>query len=338
MIGVWLTKIRRQRLAEQARAWVVRQQAGGFSGADRERLKAWLQISADHHAAYRRAKDLWQELEGVRPAFENLADLYTSPEFGKRHAHIRSPRLIFAAVAVLALVGSATWTTSMKEAQPLRVYATEVGEIGNIRLADASHVTLGGESTIKVLELADERHVELTGGEAYFEVTPDPNRPFIVDTATARIRVLGTKFNVHTGPAGVTVTVVDGHVAVKSRAAKADAEVLAATAHLTRGDEIEVSANGVVSNVVPADIAQATAWQHGKLAFRDEALDAVVADVNRYSEQTLVIGDPHLAGMRVTGLFQEGDFEAVVSAIEQTLPVRSTWDGSSRLTLWRAGR
>ena len=338
MIGMWLKKKHGRRVAEQARAWVLRRQASGFSGTDREQLAAWLQVSADHRAAFQRVNDLWLELEGVKPAFESLAELGVSREPVTRHAHIRSPHLIFAAAAVLTLIGGAAWTTSMNEAQPLRVYATEVGEIGDIRLADASHVKLGGKSTIKVMELADERHVELTSGEAYFEVTPDPNRPFIVDTATARIRVLGTKFNVHTGPAGVTVTVVDGHVAVKSRAAKADAEVLAATAHLTRGEEIEVAANGVVSNIATVDVAQAMAWQRGKLAFRNEALNAVVADVNRYSEQTLVIGDAGLANLRVTGLFQEGDFGAVVSVIEQTLPVRSTWDGSSRLTLWRARR
>lgn len=338
MIGSWLRKIRRRRVAEQARAWVVQRQGGGFSGADRERLEAWLDVSADHRVAYRHANDLWQELEDVRPAFESLPDLYMSRGPVIRGAHIRSPRHVLAAAAILAFVGTIVWTTSMKEPQPLGVYATEIGQIDNVRLADATHVTLGGESSIKVLELPNERHVELTGGEAYFEVTPDPDRPFIVDTATARIRVLGTKFNVHTGPAGVTVTVVEGHVAVKSRIEKANAKASAEIAHLISGEEIEVAANGAVSNVSTADIAQATAWQHGKLVFRNEPLNAVVADVNRYSDQTLVIGDSDLAQMHVTGLFQEGDFGVVVSAIEQTLPVRSTWDGSARLILRRVHR
>src|SRR6202022_1799289 len=61
----------------------------------------------------------------------------------------------------------------------------------------------------------------LTEGEALFEVEHDQKRPFIVLTPSARVRAVGTRFNVYEHPEGAptggnatTVSVLDGVVQI----------------------------------------------------------------------------------------------------------------------------
>lgn len=104
-------------------------------------------------------------------------------------------------------------------------------------------------------------------------------------------------------------------------------------ARLTAGQRVHVAIDGKVSHVTTADVSQATAWQTGKLVFKDATLATVVADVNRYSDRTLVTGDERIRERRVTGLFEAGDFERVSQALVRTLPVALNDGDAQRIVL-----
>jgi transmembrane sensor len=115
-----------------------------------------------------------------------------------------------AACAILATLAAALWWQT--ERYPL--YSTDVGERRSLTLADGSTVDLNARSSIRVEFTKTERHVELLGGQALFQVAKDSARPFIVRSAEATVRAVGTQFDVNRKPSGTTVTVLEGRVAV----------------------------------------------------------------------------------------------------------------------------
>src|SRR5262249_27512759 len=99
---------------------------------------------------------------------------------------------------------------------PQAAFATEIAQTRIVMLPDGSRVTLGAHSEIEQRFSANERRVVLTGGEAFFEVTHNPPRPFFVEAGQANVRVTGTKFNVSQRQSGVAVAVLEGEVHVAS--------------------------------------------------------------------------------------------------------------------------
>ncbi|MBL8264966.1 MAG: FecR domain-containing protein [Steroidobacter sp.] len=81
-------------------------------------------------------------------------------------------------------------------------------------MEDGSQLTLGGASTVLADLSETKRTVQLTSGEALFDVAHDPSRPFVVIAGDARITAIGTAFSVrHTG-SRIHVAVASGIVAV----------------------------------------------------------------------------------------------------------------------------
>ena len=95
-----------------------------------------------------------------------------------------------------------------------------LAETRTVHLPDGTSVTLNHYSSLSYPERfkSDNREVELSG-EAYFEVSKDPKHPFIVQTETIDVQVLGTHFNVdaYQNNPDVKTTLLTGSVAVSNK-------------------------------------------------------------------------------------------------------------------------
>ena len=215
--------------------------------------------------------------------------------------------LVAAGVAGLAGTG-ALLTASGK-----RSYRTGVGERRIARLADGSSVQLNTASTLKVWMHSSRREVRLLRGEAHFQVRHDPSRPFFVNAGSARLRAVGTAFDVRLRNRDVVdLTVTEGVVAVVS----------ARVPHLKVGEAAVIDA-GVVAplQLDPEALRRRTAWQDGVIDFEGEALGAVVDEFNRYQTHPIVIEDPGLAAIRVGGRFQVDEADKFLDAISSSFPI-----------------
>jgi transmembrane sensor len=65
-----------------------------------------------------------------------------------------------------------------------------------------------------------------------------------------------------------------------------------------------------------ANAARETSWVHGQIIFDDEPLGAVIAELNRYSEQKMTIDDPALAARPISGAFKPGDVRGFARSLE----------------------
>jgi transmembrane sensor len=85
--------------------------------------------------------------------------------------------------------------------------------------------------------------------------------------------------------------------------------------------------------VEPVDIQRVTAWTNGQVIFDNEALSSVVARVNRYTSTQIVISDPKVGAMRISGVLNAGDVNGFVDIVTRYLPVRAATDNAGDIAL-----
>lgn len=188
-------------------------------------------------------------------------------------------------------------------------YSTGIAELREVHLEDGTRVYLGANSAIDVAYALDQRRVRLLAGEAFFEVTPDRARPFIVGAGDVETVVLGTAFDVHLMSEGATVGVEHGSVAVShpENHKKIDSP-------LGAGDWVRVSWNGDVERGESAPELMG-AWRAGNLIVRDEAVGSVIDALRRYYPGVIMMMDPELSSQHITGVYKLDDPLSALQAV-----------------------
>jgi transmembrane sensor len=204
-------------------------------------------------------------------------------------------------------------------------YATPIGGLASVPMADGSNVTLNTDSQIRIALTDTERRVELGHGEAFFEVSKDPMRPFIVRAGDKRVIAVGTKFSVRREGDDVEVVVTEGKVRVEDGAAGQGSHADgSADVFLTPGSIARAGEAGVlVQRKTLPEAEEQLSWRTGVLMFRDQSLSEAIAEFNRYNVRKIVIQDPAIASLKIEGNFRATNVEAFVRLLESGFPVRA---------------
>ena len=188
---------------EQAAQFILEDNTG--SATRDAHQQHWLSDSPKHVEELLRMDALWEAL-----ADPDLAPALYKPRPGRRFARVRRIGLAGAAAVLLGVAVSTWWLATRPD-----VYRTAVGEVTSFQLADRSVIFMNAASELSVRYRPDARLVELRSGEAAFDVARDEERPFVVDTGTSRVVVLGTRFVVRRNAEETAVTVIEGRVMVE---------------------------------------------------------------------------------------------------------------------------
>ncbi|HEV2271656.1 MAG TPA: FecR domain-containing protein [Steroidobacteraceae bacterium] len=328
---------------EEACVWFVEMRAGDADDAGRRLFDSWLRKSPEHLRAYLEVSEIWDDAPLVRSertgARESLiasarecAEVLpltiapSGPEtaiVGAAHGHMRGRRFTLrqfaAAVCAVALMGA---LLAYRLHRP--TYTTGVGEQRIVTLADGSRVELNSRTQLRVSYSAHERDVDLIGGQALFLVAKNPRRPFIVRSGDVLVRAVGTQFDVDRRHDATTVTVVEGRVVVRqTEAANVLVPQLAPAAPpplqtvvLDAGEQVTTSGIGPL-HPAPANIDAATSWTRGSFVFQGTRLADVVEEFNRQNERRLVIRDPSLDDMRISGVYSSTDPELLIRFLRE---------------------
>ncbi len=212
-------------------------------------------------------------------------------------------RLTAAAAVILVAGVGVIWRTALSprgDRMPAGTqthYATAIGSLDSLQLPDGSRVLLGPGSA---LDLAPDfgtqsRDVTLQG-EASFSVVHDAAHPFLVHTAWATFRDVGTVFVVHSDDAeGARIAVREGAVAVVARPGSAGETIGA-------GDRAIVAPQGGIRVERSVQLTDDVAWMSGRLVFRAAPMTQVIADLRRWYGIALRV-DPALASARLSSTF-----------------------------------
>jgi ferric-dicitrate binding protein FerR (iron transport regulator) len=194
-------------------------------------------------------------------------------------------------------------------------------ERDTVTLADGSTVILAAESRLEYPGefAATSRDVTLVG-EAFFRVSQDAAKPFVVRAGTALVQVVGTEFVVRT-PADsandVTIAVAEGSVSVRPRGAPSGQGVLLHPNQVAR-----VNPEGVTTVSDAGDLDRYLGWVEGRLVFDNAPLPVVLAELERWYALEFRVVDANLSSRRVTARLRVGSLQETMDALALALGVR----------------
>jgi transmembrane sensor len=307
--------------AEAAAHWFARLQDEAATGDDWLAFEQWLAADAAHAAAYERLEGLWVELDDMGEGVAAALDAPVSLDAHRAAKAARSGvsrRGWLAAGAGLAAsiavgVGVANWPSVATES-----YATAPGQTRQVTLADGSKVWLNAGSRLDVRLERHARRIQMAEGEAVFDVTHDPERPFLIDTGDREVRVVGTEFNVRQRADDFALTVRRGVVEVRPAG-----EAVATPTRVAAGQRLTHRRGAAVATLSSTPPDAAFAWTQGQLVYTDATLSQVAADLSRSLGTPIRVADADTGRIRFTGVLAIDDQDAVLRRLEAFAPVRA---------------
>lgn len=244
-----------------------------------------------------------------------------------QHKNVRKEAVLsfykYAAIILIAiLVGSIGFYIGFKDQKPATVteiVSSENQVINEIILPDGSVVTLNSNSKLLFPEHFenDVREVTITG-EAFFDVKPNPEKPFIINAGNAQVKVLGTAFNVCAYPETETVEVVvqTGKVQVTCKNAGLPTENH--KVFLTPGEKGTFYNTGnLLEKVVNTD-PNFLAWKTHILEFNQVPLSEVIASLEKVYHIDIHLAEPELNDLLLTAQFDKKPVDFILNVVRLT--------------------
>jgi transmembrane sensor len=325
----------------EASEWVLRLRAESVDEQTTAQWLEWCQRDEGNLAAFESMVSLWKTFDDGRLSTSLKLDLARpGPMVVPVRATPGRMRLPLALAASIALAaGGIAWWTSRDAAigANTQTLSTAVGSLSRQTLPDGSTVELGAKSAVRVTLTEAARSFVIDNGEAYFKVARDPRRPFTVRVGGVEVVALGTAFSARKSRDRVVVTVQEGVVRITPREEGASGANLARELRATAGHQVVYSGHGRSLNMTRFQAPQATpsAWQVGHLAFVNEPLSAVVADIGRYSPRPIRLADEQLGELVFTGTLRSDAIGDLLSGMEQVFPVRVLDQGERGILIAR---
>lgn len=292
-------------VVEQASEWLMLQWGGDLHGEQRQAFAQWQAADPEHRRAWQRLQHLQQTLGGV-PADSARAVLRDAPDSQRRAALKLLGVLLVAGGSGYLVQRSEPWQAAFAE------HRTATGEIRHVTLSDGTRLDLNSDSAVGLRFSATERRIRLIRGEILLTSGHDPHRPLIVETAAGDVQALGTRFAVRELNDGSRVDLYEGRLRVTP--------LHGAAVQMEAGDSLWF--NPGQSSALPAVDANSSSWTEHRLIAERQPLGEFVAQLSRY-RPGLLRCDQAVSGLRLTGVFPLDDTDAILAALERSLPVQA---------------
>ena len=281
---------------------------------------AYLEGRLSPEEAERLLETIERDEQARRTLFEmkNLYDMGRMNPLDQRQIEAGWERLVRQTSILIAL--SAGFAMSryvvLHRAAGYNEVAAEAKNHSEVVLSDGTRVTLNASSRLRYPTSFDGSAREVwLDGEAYFDVSRDPRKPFVVHTERQRIRVLGTSFNVmaYDGDTFNIVTLLSGAVQL---------DVLGTEGSLLESVRMKPfeqcrfdTRTGELTATLLSDEDRNRTWTDGVFRFRDEPLAMIVSRLEKYYGIEIAVDDS-LGSVRYTGAFP---LEQKITEVLETL-------------------
>ncbi|HKZ37912.1 MAG TPA: FecR domain-containing protein [Chryseolinea sp.] len=277
------------------------------------------------HTMQVRINDAIDKLEHAKRISESNTPLVTMTPPKERFAI--AYRIAASVILIASVIGYYTYQKNEGTGFKKSVYTHE-GNKMNIVLPDETKVWLNADSRLTYASdfmAGEDRQVYLEG-EAFFDVTPDASRPFIVSTSGIAVKVLGTAFNVKSYPNDqkIQTTVVRGKVSVESTGKKNGQLVMLSPnqrAVFTKESEKIVREEKV-------DSEEDTLWKDGWIIFDDKPFGYIIETLERWYNVKIIMEDSYSLTCTFSAKFKDKSLEEVLDIFKNTESINYTIDGS----------
>lgn len=354
---------------EIASDWLLRIQDGSL---DSEELAQWLQwydTDSANRAAFEKVQATFESIHALplseRSAWASRLDdlqqserqhFRDSTQNGLFRDENRSisrllvalpwfSRRVWAPVFALTLafiLGIVLWQLGGDGSIETSAFKTERATHRDISLPDGSRIRLGAKSQLFVNFTSQTRYLVLEGGEAFFEVAKDVQRPFLVQAGEVTIRAVGTEFNVRLVMDQTIVAVTEGAVDVLQSLTPNDGPPRQAATReapeairLVAGEQVSIGPAADLVSVRQIEPKAVIGWQEGRLEFVDEPLGMVIGTIERYSHREVVIADKTINELRFTGTISREHIDEWLFALAEIFPVEVRRVGNETVLISR---
>lgn len=285
---------------------------------------------------------------GASTSKTDETDFHPSPRFSSRKLlafSLLALLLVTTAYFVVRQPAGKTEMAKLPETKvvPPGIVETKKASKTKLVLPDGSTVWLNSGSKLSyqnMMSKADKREVTLTG-EAYFDVTRNPKRPFIIHTSSIDVKVLGTEFNVKAYPDDATVetSLIHGSVQVflkndpsKSYLLKPNEKLILYkprdVVNTTKKSSNDLKSFGNIPKVAieklnyikGSPVATEAAWVKNQLSFNDESFKDVAVKLERWYDVEFEFVNNQLELERLTGSLPSASLKQALDAWKFTTP------------------
>jgi len=331
--------------------------AGECTDQERRRVEQWIDQSQENKRQFQKLRRIWQ-LSGKAVSSEDMQwnidkewnrlgrkinkqkDSSISKDSDqKRYLSFRSSSIhsgtqkfiriaaVFLVAGLFGVLSYQSWHPSdqKQQEQVLRQISTDNGQRANLTLADGTEVMLNADSELKLPTkfASDVREVHLDG-EAYFKVSENKDKPFLVHSNESTVRVLGTAFSVRAYPEDqqVQVVVEEGRVSFGQKKESEDQKTI-----LDRNElgTFDLSTSTVATRTVE-DIELYTSWRNGYLKFEKNRLNDVAKALERRYDVEVFFEDPALKELLLTAYLKSRSLRNVLNVITTSLEIEYQLD------------
>jgi transmembrane sensor len=327
-----------RKVYEEAGLWVAKLDRG-LSSKEEATLHQWLAESASHREALVKSGQVWDKSE----VLSKLADLF--PEAVEQPAAIQRRwglPAIAASITVLMLgvwlgmpqLNPADSTAEITTSNVEGLYKTPIGESTTVNLPDGTELILNTNTTVRVYYSEKQRLLRLDQGELHVNVAHDESRPLSVIAGGQVVQAVGTAFNIELNEGRIVdLVVTEGKVLVAEQSSNfnpASIELIAmpsSSLSVSMGQRILLGDLDIEiefiepSEIEDSEIEVQLSWQKGNLVFRGESLEEAIEEISRYTSVRFVFLNEDLKQLKVAGLFQTGDVDGLLTALNDNFHI-----------------
>ncbi len=325
-------------LSDKAAEWVNRLNEG-LSDSEAEAFEKWLTNNEGSHDMIQKYQASWNRLEPLVDS--DFVDELLEEDTIHRHRYSNwylKAGMGIAATLILSLSIALLYNNSLTDSARQNGLITASSVIEDyVVLEDDSTIELNAESVVDYRYSAELREFWLKSGEAFFTVSKDPDRAFIVYAGETVTRAIGTQFNIKYSNEKVEVMVTEGKVQFSINTANKEVsskslgsgrvENLVANQKVILSRNHENGSGYVIDRLNEIEIVNAIAWKPVTLEFESTQLREVVDTFNQYNETKLVIKDESIESLVVVATFRSNKWEGFVRLLEATAGINAVRNG-----------
>ena len=274
---------------------------GNASFEEEAAVKQWMEESAENRLAFLKERKLFDAmlLLGNEEIIKN-----GKKRFSINLSSLRTELIKIAAVVAITLGGSYFYYQSSleKELMAMQTITVPAGQRINITLVDGTNVWLNARTSVSYpVKFGKNNRQVVLDGEAYFDVTKDKSKPFIVQTDNYNVEVLGTQFdvNAYSETGEFETTLMSGSVKVASASDS--------TQKITLKPNNKVFLQDGKLHVTAVDDYNPYRWKEGLICFKNETFTSIMKDFEKYYGLTIQVKNKNVFKYVYTGKFRQTD-------------------------------
>ncbi len=341
-------------MKDEASAWLAKLDRG-LTSEEESALKTWLSQSTSHREYFVKLAKQWDLLS----VLSQLADIV--PYNKQKTSYDFKHYLLAASVTFLVILSmttlnidnifsnSVTANNAVSKTIFTETYQTVVGEKSIVHLPDSSILTLNTDSIVEVKYTSNKRELFLKKGELFIDVAHNKQRELVVTAGEKSFVAVGTAFNVsYLVKSALELIVTEGKVVIAN---KGD---IASTDHFTAkiangntkqpigviaGEKVVLESTGkllakdIKKTNIMNSIDSSLSWREGKLIFKGETLEKVIAEVSRYSNIKIDLEGEEIKKVKIGGRFRTGDVDGLLNILTEHFDIETSRTSDSSITL-----